>query len=161
MEAVSSCCYGRRLFRWWTGLMEVDAAALQLNCRRRYESGCSFRDFLDGGSNLIAIGLDTAIGSKYFLEAVYRLPYTARQMSALTPGLKLGSYEIVSLIGAGGMGEVYRARDSKLKRDVAIKVLPDEFSRDHDRVSRFQREAEVLASLNHSEHCLNLRSSGS
>src|SRR5207247_8569155 len=57
--------------------------------------------------------------------------------------------EVTALIGRGGMGEVYRARDTKLKRDVAIKVLPDEFSRDHDRVSRFQREAEVLASLNH------------
>ena len=57
--------------------------------------------------------------------------------------------EVTALIGRGGMGEVYRARDTKLKRDVAIKVLPDEFSRDADRVSRFQREAEVLASLNH------------
>src|SRR6476659_6961497 len=68
---------------------------------------------------------------------------------ALTIGTKLGSYEIAALLGKGGMGEVYRARDSKLKRDVAIKILPEEFSRDHDRVSRFQREAEVLASLNH------------
>src|SRR6476659_6545772 len=67
----------------------------------------------------------------------------------LAPGTKLGPYEIVSLLGAGGMGEVYRARDSRLKREVAIKVLPDEFSRDAARVSRFQREAEVLASLNH------------
>src|SRR5262245_4300958 len=64
-------------------------------------------------------------------------------------GQQLGSYEITSLLGKGGMGEVYRARDTKLKRDVAVKILPDEFSRDVDRVSRFQREAEVLASLNH------------
>src|SRR5262249_23610383 len=69
---------------------------------------------------------------------------------SLQIGQQLGSYEITSLLGKGGMGEVYRARDSKLKRDVAIKALPEEFSRDHDRVSRFQREAEVLASLNHS-----------
>ena len=62
---------------------------------------------------------------------------------------KLGSYEITGLLGKGGMGEVYRARDSRLKRDVAIKVLPEEFSRDAERVARFQREAEVLASLNH------------
>src|ERR1044072_1193384 len=68
---------------------------------------------------------------------------------SLTPGRKLGQYEIVGLIGAGGMGEVYRARDLQLKREVAIKILPDEFSRDPDRVARFQREAEVLASLNH------------
>src|SRR5215831_18533313 len=68
---------------------------------------------------------------------------------SLTVGTKLGSLEITALLGKGGMGEVYRARDTKLKRDVAIKLLPDEFSRDADRVSRFQREAEVLASLNH------------
>src|SRR5215467_12482714 len=68
---------------------------------------------------------------------------------ALTIGTKLGSHEITAPLGKGGMGEVYRARDTKLKREVAIKILPDEFSRDADRVSRFQREAEVLASLNH------------
>jgi serine/threonine protein kinase/Tol biopolymer transport system component len=68
---------------------------------------------------------------------------------ALTIGTQLGSHEITALLGKGGMGEVYRARDTKLKRDVAIKILPDEFSRDSDRVARFQREAEVLASLNH------------
>jgi eukaryotic-like serine/threonine-protein kinase len=64
-------------------------------------------------------------------------------------GTKLGPYEIVAPLGAGGMGEVYRAKDSKLKREVAIKVLPDMFSRDGERIARFQREAEVLASLNH------------
>jgi hypothetical protein len=64
-------------------------------------------------------------------------------------GTQLGSHEITALLGKGGMGEVYRARDLKLKREVAIKILPEEFSRDADRVSRFQREAEVLASLNH------------
>jgi serine/threonine protein kinase len=64
-------------------------------------------------------------------------------------GTRLGSLEITALLGKGGMGEVYRARDTKLKRDVAIKILPEEFSRDPDRMSRFQREAEVLASLNH------------
>jgi eukaryotic-like serine/threonine-protein kinase len=68
---------------------------------------------------------------------------------AITIGQQLGSYEITAMLGKGGMGEVYRARDMKLKRDVAIKTLPDEFSRDADRVSRFEREAEVLATLNH------------
>jgi serine/threonine protein kinase len=67
----------------------------------------------------------------------------------LSAGTKLGHYEILAPIGAGGMGEVYRARDTKLKRDVAIKVLPEAFARDADRMARFQREAEVLASLNH------------
>src|SRR5262245_28509085 len=66
-----------------------------------------------------------------------------------TIGTQLGCYEITALLGKGGMGEVFRARDSKLKRDVALKVLPDAFSSDADRVARFQREAEVLASLNH------------
>src|ERR1700676_4083653 len=61
----------------------------------------------------------------------------------------LGPYEILGLIGKGGMGEVYRARDTKLKRDVALKVLPASLPRDPDRMARFQREAEVLASLNH------------
>ena len=67
----------------------------------------------------------------------------------VTIGTQLGSHEITAHLGTGGMGEVYRARDTKLKREVAIKILPDEFSRAPDRVSRFQREAEVLASLNH------------
>src|SRR5262244_1620161 len=68
---------------------------------------------------------------------------------AVTIGSQLGSYEITALLGKGGFGEVYRAKDTKLKREVAIKILPDEFSSNHDRLTRFQREAEVLASLNH------------
>ena len=68
---------------------------------------------------------------------------------SLTAGVRVSSYEIIDLIGAGGMGEVYRARDLKLKRDVAIKVLPDTFAEEHERIARFQREAELLASLNH------------
>ena len=67
----------------------------------------------------------------------------------LEAGRKLAHYEIVEPIGKGGMGEVYRARDGKLGRDVAIKVLPEEFSRDSERLARFKREAKVLASLNH------------
>ena len=67
----------------------------------------------------------------------------------LAAGTRLGAYEIVSAIGAGGMGEVYRARDTKLGREVAVKVLPDHFARDPDRLARFEREARALASLNH------------
>ncbi len=67
---------------------------------------------------------------------------------ALAPGVRLGPYEIVSALGAGGMGEVYRARDTKLKREVAVKVLPAALAADPERLARFQREAEVLASLN-------------
>ena len=64
-------------------------------------------------------------------------------------GAHLGQYEITGMLGKGGMGEVYRACDTKLKRDVAIKVLPDEFSHDTDRIARFHREAEALAAHNH------------
>ena len=67
----------------------------------------------------------------------------------IAPGTKLGTYEVIAQIGAGGMGVVYRARDSKLKREVALKVLPKAFAHDSDRMARFQREAEVLAALNH------------
>jgi len=68
---------------------------------------------------------------------------------ALAPGSRLGPYEIVVAIGAGAMGEVYRARDTKLNRDVALKILPEAFTSDPDRLARFRREAQVLASLNH------------
>ena len=68
---------------------------------------------------------------------------------SLPPGSKVGIYEVIELIGVGGMGEVYRARDSRLNRDVALKVLPEIFARDAERMARFEREAQVLASLNH------------
>src|SRR5262244_1923193 len=67
----------------------------------------------------------------------------------LAPETKLGSYKITAPLGAGGMGEVYRGRDTRLGRDVAIKLLPEAFARDADRMARFEREAKVLASLNH------------
>lgn len=67
----------------------------------------------------------------------------------LSTGTKLGTYEVLSAIGAGGMGEVYQAHDTKLGRDVAIKVLPEAFAHDPERLARFQREAKMLASLNH------------
>src|SRR5262252_5655732 len=67
----------------------------------------------------------------------------------LSSGTRLGPYEVLSAIGAGGMGEVYRARDTKLNRDVALKILPAEFAADPDRLARFKREAQVLASVNH------------
>jgi serine/threonine protein kinase len=68
---------------------------------------------------------------------------------AIASGTRLGTYEVTVQIGAGGMGEVYRARDSKLCREVAIKVLPDIFARDPEKLSRYQREAKMLAALNH------------
>src|ERR1700737_449399 len=68
---------------------------------------------------------------------------------SVAPGARLGVYEIVAPLGAGGMGEVYRAHDTKLGREVALKILPDSFTHDPERVARFRREAQVLASLNH------------
>src|SRR5262247_2804547 len=72
-----------------------------------------------------------------------------RTTVALSTGNRVGPYEITSLLGSGGMGEVYRATDTKLGRDVAIKVLPEAFAQDPDRLARFEREAKTLASLNH------------
>ena len=68
---------------------------------------------------------------------------------SLAAGTRLGAYDVIGLLGAGGMGQVYRARDTKLNRDVAIKVLPDDLARDPDRLARFTREAQTLAALNH------------
>ena len=65
------------------------------------------------------------------------------------PGTTLGPYGVTAKLGEGGMGEVYQARDTKLDRDVALKVLPEAFTSDPDRLARFEREAKVLASLNH------------
>jgi eukaryotic-like serine/threonine-protein kinase len=68
---------------------------------------------------------------------------------AVSPGSRLGPYDVTAQIGVGGMGEVYRARDGRLHRDVAIKVLPEAFAQDIERLARFEREARTLASLNH------------
>src|ERR1044071_2182356 len=67
----------------------------------------------------------------------------------MTPGSQIAHYKVVSKLGEGGMGAVYRATDTKLNRDVAIKVLPDSFAQDPNRLARFTREAQLLASLNH------------
>ena len=73
---------------------------------------------------------------------------------ALAPGTHLGPYEILTLLGTGGMGEVYRARDTRLDRDVAIKVLPAELSADSSRKQRFEREAKIISSLSHPNICV-------
>ncbi len=81
---------------------------------------------------------------------------------SINPGTRLGPYEISAPLGAGGMGEVWRAHDTQLNRDVAIKVLPEAFASDADRLARFEREAKVLASLNHTNigHIYGLEHSG-
>src|SRR5262245_66495359 len=81
------------------------------------------------------------------LETAARNIISARRES--WSGKRIGHYEVLSFLDAGGMGEVYRSRDTKLKREVAIKILPAEWSQDADRVHRFKREAELLASVNH------------
>jgi serine/threonine protein kinase len=86
--------------------------------------------------------LDQQAGS--FLQSA---PLSAAQ--ALGAGVKLGNFEIIGLLGRGGMGEVYRARDSRLKREVAIKTLPPVFAADHDRIARFEREARAASALHH------------
>ncbi len=84
------------------------------------------------------------------LEALPRSAVEALGLQPrLAPGSRLGSYVIVAPLGAGGMGEVYSARDATLDRDVAVKVLPDLFAHDRDRLARFRREAQILAALNH------------
>jgi eukaryotic-like serine/threonine-protein kinase len=81
------------------------------------------------------------------------MPYNGAHPVALTSGTKLGPYEIQSPLGAGGMGEVYRARDTRLGRDVAIKVLPQHLSSNPDLKQRFEREARAISSLNHPSIC--------
>ena len=78
----------------------------------------------------------------------------------LTPGTRLGPYEVAAPLGSGGMGEVYRARDPRLDRDVALKVLPDTFTRDPERRMRFEREAKTIAALSH-PHILGIFDVGS
>ena len=75
---------------------------------------------------------------------------------ALAPGVRLGPYEVLAAIGKGGMGEVWRARDTKLGREVVIKTLPEAFASDPDRRARFEREAKLLASLNQRSQLINL-----
>jgi serine/threonine protein kinase len=75
--------------------------------------------------------------------------YNPHPAMTLASGSKLGPYEIQSSLGAGGMGEVYRARDTRLGRDVALKILPESFARDTDRLHRFEQEARAVAALNH------------
>src|SRR6185312_3115376 len=81
---------------------------------------------------------------------------------SLSTGIRLGVYEVTAPIGEGGMGQVYRARDTKLNRDVALKILPDSFANDPDRLARFTREAQTLAALNHSNiaHIHGMEESG-
>ena len=134
----------------WRKVEEVFHAALERAPEAReafLEEACSEDTGLRRQVELLLIKEKQA-GS--FLETPATEDATAT-LTAAHPmlGRQLGPYRIVALLGAGGMGEVYRAHDSKLGRDVAIKTLPAAFARDPDRLARFRREARTLASLNH------------
>jgi serine/threonine protein kinase len=127
---------------------------------RRRQIDRIFRDVLEREPHERALFLERACADdpslRIEVEALIRSDERASDslQSAAVPsgslkGKTFGPYEVKTLLGAGGMGEVYRARDTKLKRDVAMKVLPYAFSRDVERLARFQREAEVQASLSH------------
>ncbi len=132
----------------WPRVQDVFAAALAVPPEQRaaYVAGaCAGDEQLRAQVEVLLESHDRA---KSFLESS---PLRAADRPAATPleGQRIGTYEVIARIGAGGMGEVYRARDLKLGRDVAIKVLPPLFVRDAERLARFEREARVLAALNH------------
>jgi serine/threonine protein kinase len=102
-----------------------------------------------GGSNLMPSAATSADSPSYLqVSDAFPWDYNGARM-ALTSGTRLGPYEIQSPLGAGGMGEVYRARDTRLAREVAIKVSPEGFARNGDRLQRFEHEARVLSTVNH------------
>lgn len=139
----------------WDRVRELFHAALDLPPGRRTEflkDRCE-EDLRPEVESLLRAAQDsiTALDRPDFPPAPAALRQILSRASgvALKPGQKIGVYEILGLLGAGGMGEVYRARDTRLKREVALKVLPEVFAFDPERMARFRREAEVLASLNH------------
>jgi len=130
----------------WQQIKELLYQAQQLapDARSAFLDRCCFAD------HALQKEVETLLASNHeagssFLE---NSPVQATQ-TAIAPGARLGAYEVRSLLGAGGMGQVYRARDSKLGRDVALKVLPPEMATDPNRLKRFQREARAVAALNH------------
>src|SRR5580700_890058 len=136
----------------WQQIEQLYHAAL---ARDENQRAAFLRDACDGDSGLLQEvesllaqekGADTLLEAPA-LEAAAKI--FSKQQGHSFIGRQMGSYQIVSLLGAGGMGEVYEARDTQLRRDVAIKVLPSAFLNDPERLSRFQREARMLASLNH------------
>jgi eukaryotic-like serine/threonine-protein kinase len=136
----------------WRQIEGLYNQALEMDARQRVE----FLREACGSDDDLQRDLERLLSESPQLESFLEKPALkeiAHEFAATTRsswvGVQIGNYQFVSLAGAGGMGEVYRARDTKLKRDVAIKVLPNGLYRDPDRVGRFQREAQVLASLNH------------
>ena len=139
----------------WQKAREVLHQAMQMDEEERsgfLDSQCASESSLRGELKEL-LAAEGEIGSNFLevpalAQAAVRTDTTTGH-EVLPPGTKLGPYVVQSLIGAGGMGEVYRAHDAELKRDVAIKVLPASLSRDPDRLRRFQLEAQAAAALNH------------
>ncbi len=127
----------------WQRMKGVLYEALELPTEKRAE----FLDHACSGEDSLRQEVDSLLSSGDKSCSKFLQSPTPRV--ALTPGTKLGDYEVKSLLGSGGMGEVYRARDSRLGRDVAIKVLPSFLSADSDRLRRFEQEARAAAALNH------------
>ena len=126
----------------WSKIKSLYIAARQLQPQHRpafLQSACEGdEEIRDEVESLLRHG-DQADVDEFLQTAKVQLPKPSDSWT----GRRVGSYVVGERIGAGGMGEVYRAKDTKLKREVAIKILPDEFSRDPDRILRFQREAEA------------------
>ena len=134
----------------WQQAREILHEALEYSPDRRpayLDESCSGNDALRGEVEALLVAYERA-GS--FLEDPLLKTTGGRDNPRISSGTRLGPYEVKAMIGAGGMGEVYRAHDSRLGRDVAVKILPREFTGDLNRLARFEREARVLATLNHS-----------
>jgi eukaryotic-like serine/threonine-protein kinase len=134
----------------WQQARDILNEALEHPPHRRaafLTKSCSDNDALRSEVEALLAAYENA-GS--FLEDTPLKTILRRGNPRISSGTRLGPYEVKAMIGAGGMGEVYRAHDSRLRRDVAVKILPSEFTGDHHRLARFEREARVLATLNHS-----------
>jgi hypothetical protein len=133
----------------WPRVKEIFAAAVNLPPEAR----ASYLAATCGGDDQLRAKvqglLESHEGARSFLETPLELSDDNQSPTLHLEGQRIGAYEVVARLGAGGMGEVYRARDLRLGRDVAIKILPDVFTRDPERLARFEREARVLASLTH------------
>jgi len=127
----------------WEQIRAVLAKALELAPDERH----AFLNRACSSDQSLRREVETLLDSSADVRSTFLQSYTPRV--TLTSGTRLGEYEVKSLVGAGGMGEVYRARDSRLGRDVAIKVLPSSLSADSDRLRRFEQEARAAAALNH------------
>jgi Tol biopolymer transport system component len=129
----------------WRRTEELFHAALE----RAPEARTAFLDWNCGTDRDLRRDIDVLLSKEKEAGSFLETPVTEALSAELLPGRRFGPHRIVSRLGAGGMGEVYRAHDDELDRDVAIKTLPDEFARDPQRMARFRREARTLASLNH------------